>query len=165
MRRSVVSGDALRNRTQEAACETERAKVTHSTAAVSGRLRHRRQPEGAGGAGFNINQQYRYQGCRCIEVGFIVTERRTHHIRGINRSRTEGRRGITGRYGTRVPSFGRDRRRVLSLSAAHAVAACATLKVAGRSTRMRPRCCDTEICNCRGVEAHLAAVAALTGSS
>lgn len=37
---------------------------------------------------------------------------------------------------------------------------CATLKVVGRSTRMRPRCCDTEICNCRGVEARLAATAA-----
>lgn len=40
---------------------------------------------------------------------------------------------------------------------------CATLKVAGRSTRMRPRCCDTEICNCRGVEARLAAAAAQLG--
>lgn len=40
----------------------------------------------------------------------------------------------------------------------------ATLKVAGRSTRMRPRCCDTEICNCRGVDVRLAANALATGS-
>lgn len=41
---------------------------------------------------------------------------------------------------------------------------CATLKVVGRSTRMRPRCCDTEICNCRGFEARLAAAAARSRS-